>query len=227
MSHAAQFVALSFTVTFALATPRLAAQGADDLQDGDRSIGAWAGASFYAPSTIGLGHTPDRHLFLVAARGEWVLRSVRAFTLLSTVDAIPFAMVTNNPTYRLVEYTPTATKIATIKERTGSGPVYGAGLSPIGLEVVGPRIGGARLYVAGAAGGLWFTRETPEPNARSFNFTLEYGFGVRVPLRSGRSMVVGYKYHHLSNAWTAPRNPGLDGNVLYLGFVRERRQQLR
>lgn len=222
MPHAAQVVAVALSMSVALTTSSLAAQDTEQVNPGDRTIGVWAGASFYAPSTVGLGHTPDRHLFLVGARAEWALRTVRSFTLMATVDVVPFAMVTNNPTYRVVEYKPTANETTTIKERTGSAPVYGAGLSPIGLELLGPRIGAARLYLAGAGGGLWFTRETPEPNARRFNFTLEYGLGLRVPLRSGTSMTLGYKYHHLSNAWTAPRNPGLDGNVVYVGFVRRR-----
>jgi hypothetical protein len=222
MSYAAQVVAFALSLSVVFTTSPLAAQDTDQINPGDRTIGVWVGASFYAPSTVFLGHTPDRHLFLVGARGEWALRTVRSFTLMATVDVLPFAMVTNNPTYRVVEYKPTANETTTIKERTGSAPVYGAGLSPIGLELLGPRVGAARLYVAAAGGGLWFTRETPEPNARRFNFTLEYGFGLRVPLRSGSSMTVGYKYHHLSNAWTAPRNPGLDGNVIYLGLVHSR-----
>jgi hypothetical protein len=28
----------------------------------------------------------------------------------------------------------------------------------------------------------------------------------------------GYKYHHLSNAYTAPLNPGVDGHVLHAGY---------
>ena len=225
MSHAAKVVALSLTIALAgspLANSPLTAQNADDLRPGDRTVGAWAGASFYSPVGFGPGHTPDRHLYLMGARGEWILESRGSFALAATMDVIPFAMVSNNPTYRVVEFKPTPTEQATIKEINGSAPVFGAGLSPVGLELFGPRIAGARMYLAGAAGGLWFTRETPEPNARRFNFTFEYGGGFRVPLRSGASLVLGYKYHHLSNAYTAPRNPGLDGNVFYLGFVRRR-----
>ena len=225
MSHAARFVALSFTIALAttpLITTTLAAQGADDVHPGDRTVGAWAGASFYAPVGTWFGHTPDRHLYLAGVRGEWVLESLGPFALATTIDVIPFAIVSNNPTYRVVEFSPTPTERTKIKEISGSAPVYGAGLSPVGLELFGPKIAGARLYVAGAAGGLWFTRETPEPNARRFNFTFEYGGGLRLPLHTGASLVLGYKFHHLSNAYTAPRNPGLDGNVFYLGFVRRR-----
>jgi hypothetical protein len=39
-------------------------------------------------------------------------------------------------------------------------------------------------------------------------------------VRSGRDAWVqlGYKYHHLSNAYTAALNPGLDANVFYAGY---------
>ena len=225
MSHAAQVVALSFTMALAglpLADSPLAAQNADDVRPGDRTIGAWAGASFYAPVGTWFGHTPDRHLYLAGARGEWVLETAGPFALAATIDVIPLAVVSHNPTYRVVEFSPTPTEKSRIKEMTGAAPVYGAGLNPIGLELFGSRVAGARLYLAGAAGGLWFTRETPEPNARRFNFTFEYGGGLRLPLRSGRSLLLGYKFHHLSNAYTAPRNPGLDGNVFYLGLTRRR-----
>ena len=225
MSNAARFVALPFIIALAtspLTTSTLAAQGADDLRPGDRTVGAWAGASFYAPVGALFGQTPDRHFYLAAVRGEWVLESLGPFALATTIDLIPFAMVSNNPTYRAIDASPSPTTGTKLNATTGSAPVYGAGVSPAGLELFGPRIAGARLYLAGAAGGLLFTRATPVPNARRFNFTFEYGGGLRLPLRSGASLMLGYKFHHLSNAYTAPRNPGLDGNVFYLGFVRRR-----
>jgi hypothetical protein len=35
---------------------------------------------------------------------------------------------------------------------------------------------------------------------------------------SRRSFTIGYKYHHLSNAETGTINPGIDSNIIYLGF---------
>jgi hypothetical protein len=32
------------------------------------------------------------------------------------------------------------------------------------------------------------------------------------------AVTVGYRYHHISNAGTHRRNPGLDSNVIYAGF---------
>ncbi|HEX8848104.1 MAG TPA: acyloxyacyl hydrolase, partial [Gemmatimonadaceae bacterium] len=79
-----------------------------------------------------------------------------------------------------------------------------------------------RPYLSGAAGFLWFTRNTPEPEARRLNATFELGAGLRVARGEHRALMLGWKFHHLSNAWTAPYNPGLDGNVFYVGLVRRR-----
>jgi hypothetical protein len=69
---------------------------------------------------------------------------------------------------------------------------------------------------------LWFTRDTPVPDARRFNFTAEGGAGVEIPSRDGRALVVGYKFQHLSNAGTALQNPGFDTHLVYVGVMRRR-----
>ena len=67
---------------------------------------------------------------------------------------------------------------------------------------------------------VWFTREVPAAYSRAFNYTFEVGGGVLWRLRARNSLRIGYKFHHLSNAYTAPNNPGIDGAVLLLGFQR-------
>ncbi|HEX2781359.1 MAG TPA: acyloxyacyl hydrolase, partial [Gemmatimonadaceae bacterium] len=143
----------------------------------------------------------------------------------ATVDAIPLAVVTNNPYYtdRVVAHAISRRgERVDVLEQTGRGPVYGFGASPLGLELFGPRMRVVRPYFAAAAGFLWFTRNTPEPEARRLNATFELGAGLRVAHGERHALLLGWKFHHLSNAWTAPYNPGLDGNVFYLGVVRRR-----
>ncbi|NUQ21126.1 MAG: hypothetical protein HOQ09_09215, partial [Gemmatimonadaceae bacterium] len=86
-------------------------------------------------------------------------------------------------------------------------------------------------YFAAAAGILWITRNTPEPETRRLNGTFELGGGLRIERTGGAggagaggryAWTLGWKFHHLSNAYTAPYNPGLDGNVIYLGVMRRR-----
>ena len=56
--------------------------------------------------------------------------------------------------------------------------------------------------------------------ARAFNYTFEVGGGVLWRIRPRDSLRIGYKFHHLSNLFTAPQNPGIDGAVFLLGFER-------
>ena len=188
-------------------------------------VGVWAGASFYAPGGRFLGGETDRDLYLAGVRAEWTLASRESWALAATADAIPLAVVTRNPYYtgRVVGTAVSRRgERVNVLEQTGRGPVYGFGASPVGLELVGPRLRAVRPYLAGAGGLLWFTRNTPEPEARRLNATFELGAGVRVARGDRRALMLGWKFHHLSNAWTAPYNPGLDGNVFYVGLVRRR-----
>lgn len=187
------------------------------------SLGAWAGASFYAPGGTFLGGGTNRDLYLAGVRAEWALASGRHFAVAATMDVIPLAIVTRNPYYtdRVVGYAVSRRGgRVDILEQTGRGPVYGFGASPVGLELFGPRVRAARPYLAAAAGFLWFTRNTPEPEARRLNATFEGGAGLRIARGERHALLLGWKFHHISNAWTAPYNPGLDGNVVYLGVQR-------
>jgi hypothetical protein len=206
-------------LTIALGTARRAP--AQSTVSSRPSLGAWAGASFYAPGGHFLGGETDRDLYLAGIRAEWTLESGEHFALAATMDAIPLAVVTRNPYYtnQVVGFARNrrGDRIP-ILNQTGRGPVFGFGANPLGLELLGPRLHAVRPYLGAAAGFLRFTRNTPEPEARRLNATFEIGTGLRIARRQGRALLVGWKFHHLSNAWTAPYNPGLDGNVFYVGF---------
>ena len=213
---------IGILIAFALLATSAAAQspGQPSRQP---SLGAWAGASFYSPGGDFLGGETNRDLFLAGVRAEWVFATGRHLALAATVDAIPLAIVTRNPYYtdRVVGSAISRHgERVDILEQTGRGPVYGFGASPLGLELLGPRIRAMRPYLGAAGGFLWFTRNTPEPEARRLNATFELGAGLRIARGEHRELLVGWKFHHLSNAWTAPYNPGLDGNLVYLGFQR-------
>jgi hypothetical protein len=69
---------------------------------------------------------------------------------------------------------------------------------------------------------VWFTRNMPVPDARRFNFAADAGGGVELLTRDERALVVGYRFHHLSNGGRARQNPGVDMHVLYVGVMRRR-----
>lgn len=100
-----------------------------------------------------------------------------------------------------------------------SSAVAGVGLEPVGLRL-SQQIGGSVLAFAEASGGgVAFTRAVPEPAARALNFLASGGAGIRVGKRERRSYLLGYRFTHISNAYTATSNPGYNAHVFYLGLT--------
>ena len=175
-------------------------------------ITPYVGVAVHSPAGWYLGITPDRdHLFLgVHANVNFVRRE--RWTLAYAPEVVPLLVVSDNP--RLVRFT----------DETGSGliagdpgPVAGFAVSPFGVEAQ-RRLGDRwRTFGALAVGCVWFSREVPVPFSRSFNYTLEYGGGLLWRHGPRTSLRIGYKFHHLSNNYTAYENPGLDAHVFLLG----------
>ncbi len=100
-------------------------------------------------------------------------------------------------------------------------------MSPLGAKL--NLLPGRRLQpVFTLLGGSMFsTRPIPISQAGSFNFTLEVGAGIELfhsaidaPSRFGqRSLRVEYRYHHLSNGFTAQENPGIDSGLLQVTYA--------
>ena len=190
------------------------------MSRGDRYIGAWIG--FSPDSRVAQFREPNRRLFAMGAHAEWVIESSGGLSLAANSDVIPVVIITHTPTYVTRDVVlPDGGSFQT-NEQTGSKPVYGAGISPFGFKL---RIGSSpriRFFGASSVGGLWFTRNVPVPDARRFNFTFEYGGGIELGRAQQRTITIGYKFHHLSNANSAAFNPGLDSDVLYIGVSRPR-----
>jgi hypothetical protein len=189
------------------------------LRPGDLSLGAWIGGS--ANSPLVWGDTRGRRLLLLGGRAEWVIEALEPYVMVATADFVPVALVTDNPTYR-VESTPDDN--GSLREEiveTGKEPVFGAGVTPLGLKIYLTAARKVRLYGAGALGALLFTRNTPTPDARRLNVVVEVGAGLEMERSARQSIVLGYKFHHLSNA-RSQNNPGIDSNVIYLGFLQRR-----
>lgn len=91
-------------------------------------------------------------------------------------------------------------------------------ISPFGLALridVAPRFA---IFGRSTVGAAWFTRQVPVPDSREFNFVLAWGGGIEIHRSASQSVEVGYKFHHLSNLYSRPQNPGLDANLFYAGW---------
>lgn len=176
-------------------------------------VGAFVGVAHNSPAGNFLGITPGRdHLFVGLQALTTVLRlgPVRASY---AVQFLPLVLIRGRtaPLYYDGNYTPNG-------EIPEPNIAYAYGVSPFGFELALPLGHVISAYGAAAAGGLVFSRPFPVPEGTRINFTLEYGGGFLVHAGHSHWVQLGYKYHHLSNAYTGVENPGLDANVFYVGY---------
>ena len=95
--------------------------------------------------------------------------------------------------------------------------VFGGGVTPLLLQY--NFSGGSRFvpFIQAGAGMLFITRKVPEDTSQ-FNFTPQGGVGVYWFRRPRSAAVFGVRYHHISNASTAERNPGHNALYIYTGI---------
>ena len=187
------------------ATPSLAPRF--ELTRGTTELGFWAG---YSPKSFTFqGTAQDRKLAMVNVFYGRVLMSRSIFTIKYTFEVVPLALQNQPTEFFVFKNKPVIVNPA----RT----IYGAGLSPIGFQA---NLGHRRIqpFANGSVGFLYFADQVPIVGSSQFNFTGTVGAGFQYFLRPNRSVSIGLKYHHLSNAETAPLNPGIDSMVFYAGF---------
>jgi len=183
-------------------------------------IAPYVGVARHSPAGRHLGQEPGRnHVFLGVHVTAALLRA-RGFTLAFAPEIVPLLLVSDNPKYHVVPVPDTTGIFFDERVIDSVGTVAGFGGSPIGFEGrlhAGPRL---RLYIATAAGFLVFTRATPDPYARKFNYSFEFGGGLDWRADDTWILRVGYKFHHFSNGNSALSNPGVDGEVVMIGLAR-------
>jgi len=112
----------------------------------------------------------------------------------------------------LVSLTPVA-----VFSRPGSFTT-GAAVSPLFLRwnfdsLLGR---GAQFFAEGSAG--YLHTESPPAGDSISNFLEQVGFGLRLTRNSGRRVLFGYRFQHVSNGGRTTQNPGSNYNFMYVGF---------
>jgi len=64
---------------------------------------------------------------------------------------------------------------------------------------------------------LYADREIPARETR-FNFSAMTALGVDIMMSQRRALFLGYRFHHISNANTGPRNPGINVHAVIFGL---------
>lgn len=170
---------------------------------GPNEFSVWTAGTLNTPHVIAMSN--DRRVSIAGLRYGRRVFSTRLLDFTYTAGLLP-AVVVSQP--------------RNLKGMTTGGRewVYGAGFSPVGVRFdVLPR---RRLqpFVDAAGGGVWFTRAVPYSDATKFNFMFEAGAGLRYFERHGRALTIGWKFHHISNAYRVSDNPGIDSNLIYTAF---------
>lgn len=96
---------------------------------------------------------------------------------------------------------------------------YAGGLSPIGTQLNFSPARRIQPLLEAHGGFLYAAREIPIEGASAFNFTFDVGAGLEWYRTRNRSLRFEYRYHHTSNANTAPQNPGIDNGLLQVSYV--------
>lgn len=98
--------------------------------------------------------------------------------------------------------------------------VYGFAVTPIGFTFEFARRRRVHPFAELRGGIIASTERIPinVTDATALNFLFDVGGGLRWRVGERKSVQAGYKFLHISNAFTTPVNPGVDNNVFYVGF---------
>jgi Lipid A 3-O-deacylase (PagL) len=179
------------------------------LDRGTSQLGFWVGYSLDNPTLV--GRTTNRPFTEFVVQYAHVLKTEDTWALKYTAEIVPAAFI-KQPPQGLVNGHPL--------DLSGSKQtIYGAGFSPVGLQLNFRRGCVLQPYVNGTAGILYFEDQVPVADSSKFNFELGLGAGVEIWYQENQSIRLGYKYHHISNGYTARQNPGVDSDLFYVGYA--------
>jgi hypothetical protein len=94
---------------------------------------------------------------------------------------------------------------------------YGFGFTPLVWRWNFEPRGNLAPYAELAGGALW-TRDPVPDTTTTANFTAHAGVGLRVFVRAQQALVLGYRFHHISNGNALERNPGVNAHVFQFGW---------
>jgi hypothetical protein len=95
----------------------------------------------------------------------------------------------------------------------------GEAMSPVGFQWNFLPRRTLQPFAVGHGGYMFSTQPIPTTSAGSFNFTFDFGVGVEYFLTRSQSIRAEYRYHHISNDFTAMQNPGIDTGLFQLTWA--------
>jgi hypothetical protein len=196
----------------------VSAQGDSEykLKRGDNEFGFWGGGAFTATTVFGgltEAEAEDRKFVVAAFRYGRTLAASDHLALQYTLDAVPMALAIGNVESETTVTTP-AGPVTTFRR----GTAYGAGVTPLGLQLDFANSSRIKPFVHVNGGLLFFNKSVPLPDAGRLGLVGEAGAGLRVFTSARRAVNFGVRFHHISNGDRAGSNRGLNQFVVYAGF---------
>lgn len=209
---------LLLSLVFALfVSTSVFAQNSDNpfqLKRGDNEFGFWGGVSPKATTIFGGLHddeAEDRKFFIAALRYGRTLTGNNSVALQYTLDVVPVAVATGV----IVSRTTSPAGVDTFRRETA----YGAGFTPLGLQLDFRNGSKVHPYAHVNGGLLYFNKSMPIEDAGRFAWVGEAGGGLRIFTSEKRHAVsLGVRFHHISNGDRQGSNRGLNQFVIYAGF---------
>ena len=183
------------------------------LKRGDNEWGFWAGFSPKATTIFAGLHedeADDRKFFIAALRYGRTLAANNSVALQYQLDVVPVAVATGV----IVSRTTSPSGVVTFQRETA----YGAGFTPLGLQLDFANGSKVHPYVHVNGGFLYFNKSVPIEDSGRFAFVGEAGGGVRIFTSERRAVNIGVRFHHISNGDTSGSNRGLNQFVIYAGL---------
>jgi hypothetical protein len=170
------------------------------------------------------GESQKAPVVLFGIRHAWTTKNNSSHRLRYYMDLNPLIIV-NYRQRRLIQTSPTTTAIVGDRKT-----VFGVGFVPLGLQFNWRNSKKIQPFIAGGMGVALFNKKFPdnrsalEPDriGNRFQIMPEFGAGVEIRNSENKSYFIGYKYHHMSNGYTAPLNVGYNTNMLYFGTYLQR-----
>jgi hypothetical protein len=160
------------------------------------------------------GVTSDRHFFLFGVSYSLLLGHGRVCDVRWVSEIMPLEL--------LAEPFIKGTNIQTlnaVSPFTETKVTYGVGTNPLGTDVI--FLPGRRWQpFTGVHGGFsYFTRNVLGSEATKFNFMIDGRAGLRFPFHDGKSLAIAYMFQHMSNAYIADDNPGVDSHMIHVAYT--------
>lgn len=192
----------------------LAFSVAAQTEAGKNELSVWGGFSPDSSTIItGTGRTKDARFGLVAVRYARRFNNNNKVNLKYTLDLVPAAIL-SNPDFRFVQTSPNTFRIDETRRTS-----YSFGIIPIGLQINFRPRKKVQPFIEGSGGFVYFNKQIPNDLGKNFTFTADVGAGAELILKNARSVTFGYKYFHLSNGNRGVQNPGIDNNLIYVGYT--------